>query len=164
MFPVASAVDLAGRAPQTYEVLIALDGVPHRSLAELVETWRSKRQVIEWLTAHGFDTTGIRTGGGFVYSFQTHDRYMTAEQARRMLARMIARSSFLRSGRGGVKPLPHLWVAGHKAPISLHPPARGTDVLTLVHEEHLYKVHGTRSRIDDALELAAPVNQGPLAP
>lgn len=161
---VASAVELASRAPRTYEVLIALDGIPHRGLAELVETWRTKRQVIEWLTAHKFDTAGIRTGGGFVYSFQAQDPYMAAEQARQMLERMTARSSFLRSGRGGVTPLPHLWVAGNKDPISLHPPARGADVLTLVHEGHLYKVHGARSRIDDALELAAPVNQGPLAP
>jgi hypothetical protein len=160
----ASAVDHADRAPQTYEVLIALDGIPHRALAELVDTWRSKRQVIEWLAAHEFDTVGIRNGGGFAYSFQAQDPYMAAEQARQMLERMIARSSFLRSGRGGVTPLPQLWVAGHKDPIRLHPPARGADVLTLVHEEHLYKVHGARSRIDDALELAAPVNQGPLAP
>jgi len=160
----ASAVDLADRGPQAYEVLIALDGVPHRGLAELVETWRSKRQVVEWLAAHEFDTAGIRTGGGFVYSFQAQDPYMAAEQARQMLERMIARSSFLRSGRGGVTPLPHLWVAGHKDPISMHPPARGADVLTLVHEEHLYKVHGARSRIDDALELARTRQPGPAGP
>ncbi len=52
----ASAVDLADRAPQAYEVLIALDGVPHRGLAELVETWRSKRQVVEWLAGSDLGT------------------------------------------------------------------------------------------------------------
>ncbi|MEU6657370.1 hypothetical protein ABZ904_51080 [Streptomyces sp. NPDC046900] len=33
-----------------------------------------------------------------------------------------------------------------------------------MNEGHLYKVAGRRSRIDDALELAAAVNRGPLAP
>ncbi|MGH3258940.1 MAG: hypothetical protein ACRDOU_26670 [Streptosporangiaceae bacterium] len=37
-------------------------------------------------------------------------------------------------------------------------------MLSLVHEGHMYRVDGTRSRVDDALELAAPINQGPLGP
>lgn len=32
------------------------------------------------------------------------------------------------------------------------------------HEDHLYRVDGHRGVIDDALELAAPINEGPLGP
>ncbi|MFH8663091.1 hypothetical protein [Streptomyces afghaniensis] len=77
---------------------------------------------------------------------------------------MTARSQFLRKDRGGVEPLPYIWVAGHSRSVPLDPPARCADVLTLVNEGHLYRVAGTRSRIDDALELAAVVNRGPMAP
>src|SRR5262249_1667758 len=55
-------------------------------------------------------------------------------------------------------------VAEHPEPISLVQAARGADVLSLVHEGHMYRVDGARSRVDDVLELAAPINQGALGP
>lgn len=159
-----SAIDLATRPLGSLEVLVALDGVPNRDLAERLEMWRDKGKTVAWIAEQGFSAAGIRTGGGFLYTFNARDPYMAAEQARQMLERMVARSSFLRRRRNGVTPLPYIWVAGHHTPIALQPPARGADILTLVYEGHLYTVHGNRSRIDDALELAAPVNQGALAP
>ncbi|WP_331762242.1 hypothetical protein OG612_44865 (plasmid) [Streptomyces sp. NBC_01527] len=159
-----SAAELANTPAQTYDVLVALEKVPRRELAEPLEHWYAKGKVVAWLREHGHDTTGIRAGGGFVYQLSALDPYGAAEQARQMLERMIARSQFLRRDRGGVVPLRHIWVAGHPHPVPLAPPARGADVLTLVNEGHLYQVVGRRSRIDDALELAAAVNRGPMAP
>ncbi|MFE1444158.1 integrase [Streptomyces sp. NPDC058739] len=167
----ATTADIAGSAAALartpacpYEVLVALDRVPQRQLAEPLEHWYDKGKVIAWLREHGHDTVGIRPGGGFVYRFTALDAFSAAEQARQMLERMTARSQFLRRDRGGVEPLPHIWVAGHARAIPLDPPARGADVLTLVNEGHLYQVAGARRRIDDALELAAAVNRGPMAP
>ncbi len=160
----AAAAELARTQARPYDVLVALEKVPRRELAEPLEYWYDKGKVVAWLREHGHDTAGIRPGGGFVYRFTALDPFGAAEQARQMLERMTARSQFLRRDRGGVTPLPHIWVAGHPRPIALDPPARGADVLTLVNEGHLYKVTGARSRTDDALELAAAVNRGPLAP
>ncbi|MET8956682.1 integrase [Streptomyces sp. NPDC004533] len=159
-----SAAALAGTPARAYEVLVALEKVPRRDLAEPLEHWYDKGKVIAWLREHGHDTAGVRPGGGFVYRFTALDAFSAAEQARQMVERMTARSQFLRKDRGGVEPLPYIWVAGHPGAIPLAPPARGADVLTLVNEGHLYQVAGTRSRIDDALELAAVVNRGPMAP
>ncbi|MEU5632219.1 integrase [Streptomyces rishiriensis] len=159
-----SAAGLARTPARAYEVLVALEKVPQRQLAEPLEHWYDKGKVVAWLREHGHGTAGIRPGGGFVYRFTALDPFSAAEQARQMVERMTARSQFLRKDRGGVKPLPYIWVAGHARPIPLDPPARGADVLTLVNEGHLYQVAGTRSRIDDALELAAAVNRGPMAP
>lgn len=159
-----SAAALARTPARPYEVLVALEKVPQRQLAEPLEHWYDKGKIIAWLREHGHDTAGIRPGGGFVYRFTALDAFSAAEQARQMLERMTARSQFLRRDRGGVEPLPHIWVAGHARAIPLDPPARGADVLTLVNEGHLYQVAGTRRRIDDALELAAAVNRGPMAP
>jgi hypothetical protein len=43
------------------------------------------------------------------------------------------------------------------------PPARGVDVLSLVREKTMYSM-ASHDLIDDALELAAPLNAGPPAP
>ncbi|MFD3775132.1 integrase [Streptomyces sp. NPDC058612] len=158
-----SAAELARARPQTFDVLVALDKVPHRELAEALPNWLDKGKVGAWLREHGHSTAGFRTGGGFVYQLQALDPLGAADQARQLLDRMTARSEFLRGRRGGVLPLPFIWVAGHDTPVPLEPPARGVDVLSLVYEGHLYKVD-SRERIDDALELAAVSNRGALAP
>src|SRR5262249_44817674 len=119
---VESAAELAGGSEQEYEVLVGLAKVPQRSrLAEPLENWRSKAQVIDWLRQHGHVTAGVRTGGGFVYRFVTRDPHGAAAQARQMVDRLVARSAFLRRDRGGVEPLPYVWVAEHPEPISLVP-------------------------------------------
>ncbi|MBD3932276.1 integrase [Streptomyces chumphonensis] len=159
-----SAAELARTRARQFDVLVALEKAPRRELAEPLEGWYDKGKIVAWLREHGYNTSGIRAGGGFVYRFTALDVYSAAEQARQMVERMTARSQFLRRDRGGVEPLPYIWVAGHRRPIPLAPPARGADVLTLVNEGHLYQVGSERSRIDEALELAAVVNRGPLAP
>ncbi|MBQ0985290.1 hypothetical protein KBZ10_12330 [Streptomyces sp. F63] len=159
-----SAAELARTPARVFEVLVALEKVPRRELAEPLEGWFDKGKVVAWLREHGHDTSGIRPGGGFVYRITALDAFSAADQARQMVERMTARSQFLRRDRGGVVPFPRLWVADHPQPIPLNPPARGADVLTLVNEGHLYQVAGRRSRIDEALELAAAVNRGPMAP
>lgn len=162
---VGSAADLARWDPQYYEVLVPLVGIPQREkLAAPLDSWRSKTAVIEWLHEHDYSTAGVRVGGGFVYRFSARDPHGAASQARAMVDRLVARSTFLRRNRDGVTPMGQVWVAGHSEPIPLATPARGADVLSLVHEEHMYRVDGRRSKIDDALELAAPINRGALGP
>ncbi|MGI5454313.1 hypothetical protein ACQEWB_14260 [Streptomyces sp. CA-249302] len=159
-----SAAELARTPASMFEVLVVLEKVPRRELAEPLENWMGKGKVVSWLREHGHDTSGVRPGGGFTYQVQARDPFSAAEQARQLVERMTARAQFLRRDRGGVEPLPYIWVAGHARPVPLEPPARGADVLTLVNEGHLYRITSQRSRIDDALELAAAVNRGPMAP
>ncbi len=56
-----------------------------------------------------------------------------------------------------------MWVAQYPDSLPVQPPARGADVLSLVRERTMYAVTGA-DRLDDALELAAPLNEGPPAP
>lgn len=159
-----SSAELARTPASMFEVLVVLEKVPRRELAEPLENWLDKGKVVSWLREHGHDTSGVRPGGGFIYQVRARDPFSAAEQARQLVERMTARAQFLRRDRGGVEPLPYIWVAGHAKPVPLEPPARGADVLTLVNEGHLYRISSQRSRIDDALELAAAVNRGPMAP
>ncbi|MEV0453822.1 integrase [Catellatospora methionotrophica] len=160
---VEAAAELA-RAPRaTYEVLVVLTATPQRELAESLPTWRSKGEVVAWLKQRGHDTAGLRVGGGFLYGVTARDPFGAAAEARQLLDRMIARSSFLRARRDGIKPAESIWVDGYGLAIAVAAPARGADIMALVHEKHLYRVE-ERQRIDDALELAAPVNRGAVAP
>jgi hypothetical protein len=56
-----------------------------------------------------------------------------------------------------------LWVDGHPKPIPIALPARGANLMSLTKENQLYRVDGWTG-IDDALELAAPINRGALGP
>ncbi|MFG3642308.1 integrase [Micromonospora sp. NPDC047762] len=161
---VQSAATLAKAPEHSFDVLVVLLAVPERPLAEQQLNWTAKGKVIEWLKEHNFSVQGLRVGGGFRYQVNALDAYGAANQAREMVERMVARSSFQRSNRGGIVAAPNIWVGGHPQPISLLPPARGANILALVHEGHLYRVDGERRLIDDALELAAPLNQGALGP
>ena len=162
---LASAAELARTDSQIYEVLVAFTRLPQRDdLAARVPSWRSKAAVADWLREQGHSTTGVRVGGGFLYSVRARDPNAAAAQARTMIDRLVTRSTFLRRDRDGVEPIHQVWVSGSKRPIDLETPARGADVLSLSLEGHMYRVTGTRSQVDDALELAAPVNRGSLGP
>jgi len=162
---VDAAAQLAGAEPRRYEVLVPLVRIPQRArLAEPLSSWRTQAEVIAWLKRHGQDVSGVRAGGGFMFEFSARDPHSAVSQARPLVERLVARSSFLRSRRGAIEPLHCVWVSGLIGPVPLATPARGADILSLVHDGHLYRVDGPSQQIDDALELAAPLNQGALAP
>ncbi|SMD27372.1 hypothetical protein [Kibdelosporangium aridum] len=156
---VESAAALASRSPRPFDVLLAFDKIPDRPIAEQTEGWVSKGGVIAWLRANGFDTEGVRSGGGFTYAITARDAYGAAVQVRQLYERMSARSLFIRKDRGGLAALPHLWVASHPEPLPVAGPARSADILSLQRLGHLYDVNNARHAIDDALELAARINQ-----
>lgn len=164
---IDSAADLARQPTRDFTVLLALDSIPDRAVAETTTGWLSRGQVAEWLKSRDYDVKGMRSGGGFAYEITARDPHGAAEKTRQIYERLLARSFFTRRHRGGLTALPHLWVAGHPEPLSLEGQARSADVLTLSRTGRLYDVHGQRNAIDDALELAAPINQagapGPAA-
>ncbi|MFF7251544.1 integrase [Embleya sp. NPDC008237] len=157
-----ACAEIAARPERTFEVLVTLDKVPHRDIAATLDTWRDKGQVSAWLKSNGHK--GLRSGGGFVYACRARDPHGAADQARRIVERLIARAAFLRKHRDGVVPHDQVWVQDHPDPITWAPPARGANLTSLTTENHLYRVDGPPSRLDDALELAAPINLGALGP
>ncbi|MFD0517985.1 integrase [Paractinoplanes durhamensis] len=158
------AVALDAAAPREFTVLAVLDSAPERAQAESQDSWVSEREVVGWLKQRGHSTSGVRSGGGFCYRVTARDPFSAVSQVRELVERMVARSSFMRGNRGGIRPASQMWVDQHPDPIPFATPARGADVLSLVNEGRLYQVDGQRTLIDDALELAAPVNRGALGP
>jgi hypothetical protein len=161
---VESAVALDAAGLHEYQVLAVLDNTPERPMAQKHEAWVSGAEVIAWLRERGHSTSGMRPGGGFLYRLSARDPFSAASQARELVERMTARAAFMRNRRDGIRPNEHLYVDGHPDPVPFATPSRGADILSLVHEGHLYRVDGARRGIDDALELAAPINRGALGP
>ncbi|MET3425590.1 hypothetical protein BJ973_004802 [Actinoplanes tereljensis] len=158
------AVALDTAAPQEFTVLAVLDNAPEREQAQRHEAWLSGREVVDWLKQRGHSTNGLRPGGGFLYRMVARDPFSAASQVRELVEHMVVRSSFERGNRGGVRAASKLWVDEHPEPIPFVTPSRGAHVLSLVNEGRLYQVQGQRTLIDDALELAAPLNRGALGP
>lgn len=159
---VESAAELALRPETTYEVLIALSAVPQKSNHQSHPGWLTSTAIKQWLEGRGYSTTGVRTFGGFTYQIAARDPLGAAAKAREILERMRARALFVRRDRGGIVAHRVLWVAGYPQPISIDTPSRSADVLALTHLGQLFDVSMERTVIDDALELAAPINQGGL--
>ncbi|WP_202997255.1 hypothetical protein [Paractinoplanes lichenicola] len=158
------AVTLDAAGPSEFVVLAALTSVPEQEQAERHENWLSGREVVNWLSGNNHSTSGIRVGGGFLYRVSARDPFSAASQVRELVERMVARSSFVRGNRGGIRPASWMWVGGHPDPIPFAVRARGAGVLSLLKEGRLYQVDAELTLIDDALELAAPVSRGAVGP
>ena len=105
----------------------------------------------------------VRQNGGFLYTIRAKDAAAAASQAGALVQALQARTSFDRTTRGGLQPVGTIWIASYLHALPLQPPDRGAQVLSLGTAATLYAAVGT-NRLDDALELAAPLNQGTPAP
>lgn len=156
-----AAHDLASTKAFEYELLIPvtrvqdLDGNLSTS-----SSWLPAPATATWLREHGVDSDK-RHNGGFRYKITARDAYAAADLGRETIDRMRARATYSRK-QARLEPSGELWVAGLIHPIPLARPSRGAFVLSLVSEKLLYAV-GERSVLDNALEVASSLNEGPPA-
>ncbi|MGW3993205.1 hypothetical protein ACWEF6_06925 [Amycolatopsis sp. NPDC004772] len=162
------ACHLAEQQDQEFEVLIPFVSVPdHDSLASHLEEWLNPSQAAAWFSENGF-TKPPRHNGAFLYWFNTKDPVAAARAAGAVVRRLEARrayargSAYARRGRGRLQPVGQVWINGQPEPLPLTPPNRGVSVLSLVSEQTMYAVNHS-DRLDEALELAAPLNDGSAA-
>jgi hypothetical protein len=155
---LAQADQLASASPREFEVLVPFHSMPQRQLlAEELPEWRTGPQTREWLTVHS-PSDAVYQNGAFLYSIEAMDPYAAGRKAGEILDRLLARSSFLRRKRSGLKPTGRLWVASLNESLPLEPPARGVDILSLQKNRTLYRV------IDRKAGGAAPLNRGARGP
>ena len=158
------AMTLDSATPREFTVLATLDVAPRQEEAQRHQAWVSGREIVSWLRQRNHSVIGIRANDGFLLKVSARDPFNAASRVRELVERMVARSSFMPGNRIGIRPGPHLWVDGHPDPIPFLTPARSANVLSLVNGGHLYEFDGQSTLLDDALELAAPVNRGSVAP
>jgi hypothetical protein len=158
-----SACELARRGDTHYEVLVPFLSVPdHQRLATHLSEWRTATETASW-----FRTNNIarppRQYGAFLFAITAKDPTAAARVAGILVQRLQARATYARGESGSrLEPVGQVWIAGHPA-LPVAPPARGVDVLSLVRERTMYST-ASHDLLDDALEMAAPLNAGPPAP
>jgi hypothetical protein len=160
------ACALAEQADQEFEVLIPFLSVPdHVHLASHLDEWLNPSQTAVWFKDNGFDRPP-RHNGAFVVRFTAKDPVASARRAGAVVRRLEARRSYARGSayaadrnRNRLQPVGLVWIKHQPNSFRLTPPNRGVSVLSLVSEKTMYSVSQS-DRLDEALELAAPLNDG----
>ncbi|SFB06943.1 hypothetical protein SAMN05216266_104162 [Amycolatopsis marina] len=159
---LAGACQLAEQRDQTFEVIVPFMSVPdHESLASHLPEWLSPRQTAAWFAEQNV-ADPPRHNGAFVYQFTVKDAVAAARAAGALVRRLDARRSYARRAKKQLTAVGRVWIAGQPGSLPLSPPDRGVSVLSLVSEKTMYSVD-RNDRLDEALELAAPLNTGSVS-
>lgn len=161
-----SAKELAAGADKEFDAVIPFVSLPrYTQLAMPLPNWMSTKKMRDWLSPKQFPS-GLRLHGGFHYKVKARDPFAAAEQVLAIVDRLKARSSHGRGvGSGGPEAVGFVWVRDGQETreIRLKKEARSAFVLSLEAEGKVYDVDSPTA-VDDALELAAPLNYGPSGP
>ncbi|MEU4407527.1 hypothetical protein AB0F88_23630 [Streptosporangium sp. NPDC023963] len=167
---LSEAATLIATPPRSWHVVVPFQALHrHEELAGHLPHWRAVAET-QMLIAEAGLKPPERIVGSLVFTVEARDSTRAVEIVSDLVERMQARARFAASGP--VLPLGDAYVIGETRPVPLQPPARGAQVLSLAAERQLYVVGGetqrfgeqARSTLDDALEIASALNQGPLAP
>ncbi|SDZ44074.1 hypothetical protein SAMN05421504_11710 [Amycolatopsis xylanica] len=157
-----AACGFAEQQDETFEVLVPFLALPgYQGLASHLPEWLSPQRAAEWFTNRGI-TDPPRHNGAFVYEFTVKDTLAAAREAGALVRRLDGRRSYARSGRKRLTPVGRVWIDGHQGSLPLGSVDRGVSVLSLVNEKSMYSIRQS-DRLDEALELAAPLNTGSAA-
>lgn len=153
---------LADQDDRDFEVLVPFLSVPdQQDLAAHLPEWYSAPRASAWFAVHKIDKPP-RHNGAFRYKVAVKDAVAAARAVGAKVRRLEARRSYSRGSKKRLEPVGRVWVAGYPEPLPLLPPERGVTVLSLESERTMYSVSQS-DRLDEALELAAPLNAGPAA-
>jgi hypothetical protein len=168
---VAEAATLDAQPPRLWEVVVPFRRLPdHDRLAQHLPNWLPAPETQTLLHKAGVTTPNAAVVGALSYRIEARDPERAVEIAYDLVERLQARARFGTIG-GSVVPLGQVIVDGLDKPMALKMPPRGAYVLSLAAEKRLYTVGQKmqrfgaqdRSPIDDALEIASALNEGPLA-
>ncbi|MBU4616223.1 integrase [Rhodococcus sp. GG48] len=167
-----SAEDLASGSDRKFEVIVPFASLPQApELAYGLDEWRRPEEIRRWLADNAEGAPRVRQAGGFRYRVEAKDAYAASDLVAGTIDRLIARSSYTRrAGRGKhiPEPLGVVWVydelesKSHEIRLQATQ-GRGAVVLSLSSERRVYDV-ARPTALDDALELAAPLNNGAPGP
>ena len=161
-----SAIELAAGTDKEFDAVIPFVSLPrYAQLAMPLPNWMNTKQMQDWLSPKQFPS-GLRLHGGFHYKMRARDPFAAAEQVVGTVDRLKARSSHGRGvGSGGPEAVGFVWVRDGQETheIRLKKEARSAFILSLEVEGKVYDVDSPTA-VDDALELAAPLNYGAPGP
>ena len=153
--PLADLVDDAqalALAPQrAFEVLAPVSNALHRRHTPPAE-WQTPREVSRWLRENGFDTSGVRQSGGFLFRIPALDPGAAVSRTTEILDQLSARMAV--GTKSELALLDHVWVKGDGEPRRVDSVRRGVWVEALERENQLYDATSSGG-IHAAIELLA---------
>ncbi|MBE3014744.1 integrase [Microbispora sp. NEAU-D428] len=167
---IAEASALLARPPRQWRVVVPFRSLSrHEELAGWLPNWLTAEQTRP-LMAGASAERHREVVGGLSYSVEARDAERAVEIVSDLVERLQARARF--TAAGAVVPLGEAYIGGEDRSFPLLLPSRGAQVLSLAAERQLYVVgqdvqrfgEQARSTVDEALEIASALNQGPLAP
>jgi hypothetical protein len=155
---VALAHELVRLPPRRYEVVVGMRPLPGR--ASPPAQWQRAKEIVAWLAREGHDTSGLRLGGGLMLDVEARDPWSAVSIVSQQLERYQARVGI--GTRTGVVDVIGMWVGGHADKRFDVRRYREVGVLALQREDQLFS-ETAASPVDAALELVAPLQDGPTA-
>lgn len=162
----ADACRLADDVEARYEIILPFVRMPKPEIAQSQENWLTAGELTQWLDKYDVSRkarTEIRHVGGFRYEVQARDDWAAARTVVGIHDRLFARASYV-SGFAKMAAAEITWlrqIDGPTRPVRSMPITkehRGTYVKSLVRERNLHHVGTSATNLDDALELAAALN------
>jgi hypothetical protein len=167
---ISEAAALLNRPIRTWKIVVPFRALQdHEKLATHLPNWLSAADVLKAMEIANISPPTQQIIGALWYEVEARDAERAVEIAYDLVERLQARARFAAPGPG-VVPLGEVLVEDERAALSR--PGRRAQVLSLGAERRLYSIaqdvqrfaEQTRSPIDDALEIASGLNDGPLAP
>lgn len=153
---VEEAHRLVRAGPKVFEVLVPFERVAGQPTTD---DWLSAEHTATWLERHGVQEP-VRQVGGLRLQRDALDAWAAVDQAMEIVERLRARVAL--GTRGRLEPSAHAYVAGQPRRFRTRPPRR-VHIKALEGQGVVYE-HLTRSAVDSALSLLAPlVEQPPTA-
>jgi hypothetical protein len=156
---LADLIDLAAELSQEplveFEIVAGVSPLPG---SKRPTDWIKVRHLRNWAEKEGYSLSNLRVGGGIKFHISARDKWAAVAIAAQRLEQYEAR---VRIGtRDRSLNVQALWVAGTNGEEFARRPSRKVDVLALTRQERLYD-SDAESPIDSALQLAAPMEDGP---
>lgn len=157
--------DLVRRPPEQYKVIVPVLAAPGISTyPEPPPEWKTGREISALIEETQGRREQLRHAGGLVIELTARDSFGAVERAAEMLGRWSARAE-LASGKKLIT-AGKAWIAGVPKVFDLASHRRRAEIGALEREHKIYAPFGgseLSERIDDALQLLQPMQEGPLA-
>lgn len=167
---LTEAAALAALGPSQFRIFVPVINLPNAEhLADPLPNFTRQADLDSATAAQLREKIRKPVIGTFSYDIEARDAERAVEVVIEVIERMRARARFA-GVAGQVVVAEKAYVATESRFIELRTPDRGAAIMSLVSEGQLFAVDpaktyaAQRHAIDDALELAAPLNTGALAP
>lgn len=155
------AISMARAPEDRYSVLVPFEQLPEVELPESSQFRRlTGPEAREWLGDR--DTEGLRYNAALTFEVVGRDPWAAVERASEIVARLRARATVGHPGKTDVRPSGAAFLGGKDRRYSLAQPRRQVEVGAITRQGALFDVaeYGASSALDDALELAATLEEG----